>query len=231
VVPVAAVFGAFLAWFWARFLRRRRLPGRTLIISPRNSTVIAADGAVRSTQTARLELPRAELQRLWAPVNLENLGRTYWLFLSRCTLGLIRVRYTDHDRSVVLIARPLTLLRFEAPEYLLEPERGRISWQIRDGLLVSRSGAKRGGLSLEVRRDQDEADPASLTIEVEVSNFYPSIASGLSTAVYEATQAFVHVLVTHAFLRSLATLELAESKVGKLRQEDGPVDRTEPRSS
>ncbi len=150
MVPVAAVFGAFLAWIWARSLRRRRLPGRTLIISPRNSTVIAADGAVRSTQTARLQLPQADLERLWAPVNLENLGRTYWLFLSRCTLGLIRVRYTDHDRSVVLIGRPLTLLRFEAPEYLLEREHGRISWQIRDGLLVSRSGAKRGGLSLEV---------------------------------------------------------------------------------
>ena len=31
-----------------------------------------------------------------------------------------------------------------------------------------------------------------------------------------ATQSFVHVLVTHAFLRSLATLELADSKVGRL---------------
>jgi hypothetical protein len=36
---------------------------------------------------------------------------------------------------------------------------------------------------------------------------------GISTPTYEATQAFVHVLVTHAFLRSLATLELHESKI------------------
>ena len=222
MVPVAAALGALLAWIWARALRRRRLPGRTLIISPRKSTVIAADGAVRSTQTARLELPRAELERLWAPANLENLGRTYWLFLTRSTLGLIRVHYTEHDRSVALLARPLTLLRFEAPEYLLEGDRGRISWRIRDGLLVSRAGANLGGLSLEVTRtDSDsDSDPAALTIEVEVANFYPSIASGLSTAVYEATQAFIHVLVTHAFLRSLATLELAESKVGRLRPDE-----------
>ena len=31
--------------------------------------------------------------------------------------------------------------------------------------------------------------------------------------VYEATQSSIHVLVTHAFLRSLATLNLAESRV------------------
>ena len=35
--------------------------------------------------------------------------------------------------------------------------------------------------------------------------------------VYEATQSAIHVLVTHAFLRSLATLDLADSKVGPLR--------------
>ncbi len=76
---------------------------------------------------------------------------------------------------------------------------------------------------LRYQRGSEHEDPGSITIEVEVGNFYPSIASGLSIAVYEATQAFVHVLVTHAFLRSLATLELAVSKVGKLRPDD---DRT-----
>lgn len=182
--------------------------------------MIAADGAVRSAQSALLELPRADLERLWTPANLENLGRTYWLFLTRATLGLIRVRYTDDDRSVVLLGRPFTLLRFGAPEYALDPDRGRISWPIRDGLLVSRSGAERGGLALEVRRDPGQGDPATLMIDVEVANFYPAIISGVGTAVYKATQAFVHVLVTHAFLRSLATLELAESKVGRLRGDE-----------
>ena len=49
-----------------------------------------------------------------------------------------------------------------------------------------------------------------------MANFYPSIAVGFSMPVYEMTQSAVHVLVTHAFLRSLAKLELAESRVGLL---------------
>ena len=49
------------------------------------------------------------------------------------------------------------------------------------------------------------------------------IATGFSEPVYEATQSFVHVLVTHSFLRSLATLELAESRVRRLSEPDLPV--------
>ena len=52
-------------------------------------------------------------------------------------------------------------------------------------------------------------------VEVEVANFYPSIASRLSLAVYKATQSRAHVLVTHSFLRSLARLDLAPSRVGR----------------
>jgi hypothetical protein len=56
----------------------------------------------------------------------------------------------------------------------------------------------------------------NVQIEMEVSNYYPAIAVGFSTPVYEATQSSIHVLVTHAFLRSLANLDLATSKVGAL---------------
>jgi hypothetical protein len=45
---------------------------------------------------------------------------------------------------------------------------------------------------------------------------------------YEATQSAIHVLVTHAFLRSLATLNLAESKVGRLASSTGPPNQTPP---
>lgn len=223
---LAGIFGALFAWLQVRHRRRRRLPGRAVIVSPRRSTVIATDGSVRSTQAARLTLPRGDLRRLWKPANLENLGRTYWRFLSRATLGLIRVVYGHDERSVVLIARPLTLLRFEAPDYMLEPRHGRISWRIRDGLLVARSGHGSGWLSLDVtcetaagagRGESRDDDQVDIGIEVEVANFYPAIASGVGTAVYEATQAFIHVLVTHAFLRSLATLELAQSEVRRFR--------------
>jgi hypothetical protein len=191
-----------------------------VVVSPRRSTVIARDGAVHSVQSATVTLDEADLARLWTPANLENLGRTYWRFLTRVTLGLIRVVYGEDSRSVVLLARPLTLLRFDAPDYRVEHDHGNVTWKIRDGLLVARTGRGSGWLSLDVQRFQDDggasAGRAAIRIEVEVANFYPSIAAGLPTRVYEMTQSFVHVLVTHAFLRSLANLRLETSQVGSL---------------
>ncbi|MGH2860527.1 MAG: hypothetical protein ACRDLT_03360 [Solirubrobacteraceae bacterium] len=217
-MAAAASLGAFLAWLLFRDRRRRRLPARASIVSPRNSTKVAPDGSVHSVQSAHLELPRSELERLWNPPQLENLGRTYWRFLTRATLGIVRVVYSDDERSVVLLSKPLTLLRFDPPEYAMEANRGSLTWAIRDGLLVSHGGRGSGFLSVRVSRDSGVSDPAKLDIDVEVANFYPAIASRLGTPVYEATQSFVHVLVTHAFLRSLAALELEESKVGRLRR-------------
>jgi hypothetical protein len=205
----------------AAVARRRHRAGNlrahAVIVSPRESTVIARDGAVRSVHSAELTLAATDLDRLWSPPkSLENLGRTYWRFLSRVTLGLIRVVYGHDERRVVLFLRPLTLLRFDPPEYVIEPDHGNIRWRIRDGLLVARSGRGCGYLALDVRRRPGrDAEEARLRIEVEVANFYPSIASGLSQVVYEATQSNIHVLVTHAFLRSLARLQLDESKVGR----------------
>ncbi len=202
--------------------RRRRLPAHAVIVSPRKSTVVQRDGAVRSVQSAKLTLDLDDLERIWNPANLENLARTYWRFLSRVTLKLIRVVYTDDTRSVVLLGRPLTLLRFDSPEYTVEGDHGAVRWRIRDGLLVARSGRGCGFLALDVRREPPRPDGREdLLIEVEVANFYPSIAVGFSMPVYEMTQSAVHVLVTHAFLRSLAKLDLARSKVGQLADE-GP---------
>jgi hypothetical protein len=133
------------------------------------------------------------------------------------TLGLIRVVYGENERSVVLLGRLLTLLRFEAPEYVLEGDHGSVTWRIRDGLLVARGGRGCGFLRLDVRRETLEgSDQATVRIELEVANFYPAISARFSMPVYMATQSVVHVLVTHAFLRSLATLELAQSKVKRL---------------
>jgi len=162
-------------------------------------------------------MDQADVDDLLTAENIENLGRTYWRFLSRVTLGVIRVVYGTNERAVVLLARPLTLLRFEAPEYELEPNRASIGWRIRDGLLVARAGRGSGFLAIDVRRLASEGDGsrAKLRIDVEVANFYPAIAVSFSLPVYEATQSSVHVLVTHAFLRSLARLDLAKSKVGR----------------
>jgi hypothetical protein len=214
----AAVLAALTALIASRRWRRRpaRLPARAVIVSPAQSTAIARDGAVRSAQSAELTLAPEDWKRMWNATNLENLARTYWLFLSRVTAWTIRVVYDENGRSVVFLGRPLTLLRFDAPEYELERDHGKVSWRIRDGLLVARAGRGCGFLSLDVRHLGTEPDGrVKLRIEVEVANFYPAIAVGFSAPVYEATQSAIHVLVTHAFLRSLARLDLAPSKVGR----------------
>lgn len=222
MAPLALALAALAGLVAARRTRRRRLPARAVIISPRESSVIARDGAIRSVQTAELTIARRELVPLWTPTSLENLARTYWRFLSRVTCGLIRVVYGENERRVTLIARPLTLLRFEAPEYVLESDHGNVRWRIRDGLLVARAGRGCGFLALDVRRLTDDGERVTLRIEVEVANFYPAIAAGFSMPVYEATQSSIHVLVTHAFLRSLARLDIAKSKVGRFA---GPPPR------
>ncbi|HEX3688390.1 MAG TPA: hypothetical protein VHV28_01795 [Solirubrobacteraceae bacterium] len=224
---VAFVVSAAAAIF--RRQRRRRLPAQSVIVSPRRSTVIARDGGVRSVQSAVLTMAVTDLERIWTPANLENLARTYWRFLSRVTLGFIRVKYTADSRSVMLLGRPLTLLRFGAPEYTIEDDHGAVRWPIRDGLLVARGGRGSGFLALDVRREPTRAPAGTasqedLRIEVEVANFYPSIAVGFSEPVYEMTQSAVHVLVTHAFLRSLANLDLARSKTGQFADQPDAAD-------
>lgn len=174
-----------------------------------------ATGAVRSMQAADLSLSEAELDRLWSPMHLEQLARTYWRFLARVTLGLVRVRYTETKRFVLLIAAPIKLLTFMAPEYEMDAEHGLVRWRIESGLLVARHG--RGGhghLQIQVRRTPcSQEGRVRLHIEVEVANFHPAIASGISRRIYNVTQSKIHVFVTHGFLRSLARLDLAESKV------------------
>jgi len=182
-----------------------------------DSTSVEADtGAVRSVQRADLTISAAALAEIWTPAHLERLARTYWRFLTRVTLGLIRVHYDEDTRSVVLLARPLRLLTFNAPEYELDAARGLVRWRIARGLLVARRGRGRGYLQIEVRRSGPaDADRTRLHVEVEVANFYPAIASGLSLRLYNATQSRIHVIITYGFLRSLTRLDLAESRVGR----------------
>jgi hypothetical protein len=177
-----------------------------------------ATGAVRSVQKADLVIEEAALREIWTPADLERLARTYWRFLTRVTLGLIRVHYTETRRSVVLLTPPFRLITFQAPEYEMDATRGLVRWRIERGLLVSRQGRNgRGYLQIEVRRSPGEdSEHARLHVEVEVANFYPSIASRLSRPVYNATQSRIHVVVTYGFLRSLARLDLEESRVGRL---------------
>jgi len=204
---------------------------RASILNLGDETTMDANGAVRSVQAADLIMTTEQAQALWSPRQLENLARTYWRFLTRATLGLIRVKYTDEGRFVCLLFRPFVLLSFQAPEYEMDDERGIVRWRIDTGVLVSAAG--RGGngfLEIDVFRcDTDEPDKSRVHVEVEVANFYPAIASRLGRWLYVQTQSRIHVLVTHGFLRSLAKLQLAQSRVGRLaRIEDLPDPGNRP---
>jgi hypothetical protein len=225
-VAVILVVAALLFGFARRLLNREQHIAQAVIADPHDATTIdARTGAVRSIQAADLYLPEDALREIWTPHHLERLARTYWRFLTRVTLGLIRVKYTEGERSVVLLFRPLRLLTFRAPEYEMDEHRGVVRWRIARGLLVARAGRRKDGyLQIDVRRcDSEDPRRARLHVEVEVANFYPAIASGVGRWVYNETQSRIHVIVTHGFLRSLARLDLAESRVGRFaRIEDVP---------
>jgi hypothetical protein len=220
IAPLVVV----LAALWAIAVRRRAtLPAAIHIVDPEGGPTIDADGAARSVQAAELRIPAPALVALWSPTSLERLARTYWRFLERCSLGLIRVAYSDRDRAVVLLCRPFVLIAFDPPEYELTADRGVVRWQIRGGALVSHRQDRRGGfLQIDVRRiDDADADHQTIHVEVAVLSFYPAIANALSPRLYAATQSAIHVLVTHGFLRSLARLDLAQSRTGRFRGDGG----------
>jgi hypothetical protein len=198
--------------------RDRRALGRVTIVEVPQSGY-SEDGALGSRQEAEVTVPRAELEKIWRPEYLERLARTYWSFLSRFSLGLIRVLYSEDSRDVVFLRRPFVLLRFHKPEYQYNSDGGTVTWPINRGVLVARRGRGRGFLRLSVHRKpaEDGADEVTVVVSSEVVNFYPTLATRLSRWFYEQTQLRIHVIVTHAFLRSLANLELEPSRVGALR--------------
>ncbi len=209
-----------------RALGRPTRIGEAVIGPLHDDTRIDASGAVHSVQSADMKMPVAAIDAIWSPLNLERLARTYWRFLSRCTLGLIRVQYADDSRTVVLIHSPLVLLTFGSPEYEMDGQRGVVRWRIQSGVLVAPPGVGAGGyLEIDVRR-RPSADQGSvnLHVEVEVANYYPRIAQALTQWAYAVTQSRIHVIVTYGFLRSIARLNLAPSKVGRFAR---PADRPE----
>jgi hypothetical protein len=237
LVPVAAAGGLIALYaVGSRVLRarlaRRHQVGEAIIDRLKDDTrVDPVTGAVRSVQSADVILPEEELDKLWTPMHLEQLARTYWRFLSRATLGLVRVKYTERERYVVLLFRPLELLAFRAPEYEIDGSHGVVRWRIMRGVLVARHGHDRDGyLEIEVRRrPSDRPGRGCLHVEVEVANFYPAIASSIGRWFYTATQSRIHVIVCYGFLRSLARLDLAESRVGRFASPgDGAVLQAPP---
>jgi hypothetical protein len=213
-------------------LNRFKRIGRAVIRDPADHTrTDPATGAVTSIQAAEISLPTEAVDEIWTPMHLERLARTYWRFLTRCTLGIIRVKYTEAERYVCVLFRPFVLLSFKAPEYEMDATRGIVRWNIDRGVLVSREGRGRGHLEIDVQRRPPLADGRTvLHVEVEVANFYPTLAFRIGRWFYANTQSRIHVIVTHGFLRSLARMDLAESRVGRLATVDEvPDPQTPPR--
>jgi hypothetical protein len=214
-----------------RLLAGRRLARRRVRILRVPAPESEADGPISSKQAAEITLPRAELERIWTPENLERLARTYWSFLTRFSLGILRVLYSESARDVVVLTRPFVLLRFRKPEYTMGSDGGAVTWRIDRGLLVAPAGRGRGYLRLSVSRDPEaQGDEVVATVTSEVVNFYPLIAgwgwfSRIGRLIYDQTQLRIHVLVTHAFMRSLAKLELEPSRVGALSPAERPLSR------
>ena len=208
-----------------RLIRRhRQARARVTIVREERHSPASPDGSVTTKQVADVTLPRAELDRIWSPAYLERLARTYWRFLTRVSGGLLRVLYSDDAREVVLLTRPFVLLRFHAPEYEAAGDRGAVTWRIDRGLLVAPAGRSRGYLRISVQRPPETervGDEVTGRVSSEVANFYPTIGgwgwfARIGRHLYAITQLRIHVVVTHAFLRSLARLDLAESRVGAL---------------
>jgi hypothetical protein len=197
----------------------------------------ADDGSVTTRQVAVVTVPRDALERLWTAENLENLARTYWAFLIRISRGLLKIRYGPDSREIVALGF-IVLLRFHTPDYEMGANRGCVTWRINKGFLVAPGGRNKGHLRICVERPPELNGDGEVPVLVssEVGAFVPLLSfpglrllSGVGRWFYKQTQLRVHVIVTHAFLRSLANLELEQSQVGALRlsSPDQPTE-TEP---
>ena len=210
--------------------RRRQARARVRIVDVPHSET-SEDGSVTTVQAAEVTLPRRELERIWSPEYLERLARTYWRFLTRVSLGLLRVLYTPDSREIVLLTRPFVLLRFFAPEYEISDDGGTVTWRINRGLLVAPAGRGKGYLRISVFRPKrdDGVELVTALVSSEVASFYPLIRgwgwfSRIGGYVYRITQLRIHVIVTHAFLRSLARMDLAPSVVRALAPAEDPEE-------
>ena len=202
----------------------RPLPARVRIVDVAEQGH-AEDGSVTTRQEAEVVIPRATLEKLWNAENLENLARTYWAFLTRVFMGALSVRYGEGYREIRLFG-VLVLLRFHQPDYETTPTRGVVTWRIHKGILVAPGGRDKGHLRIAVERPEELNGDDEVTVRVssEVGAFVPMLSlyglralSGFGRWLYRQTQLRIHVIVTHAFLRSLGNLELEQSRVGALR--------------
>ena len=127
-----------------RLLERHRRARARVTIDPRpRSRTARRTASTGSRQVAEVTLPQAELEKLWSPEHLERLARTYWSFLSRFSLGLIRVLYTRGLARGRVPAPPVRAAPLPQARVRLQPRR-------RHGHLADRP--RRAGRAPRARR-------------------------------------------------------------------------------
>lgn len=164
-------------------------------------------GAVSSVQEAELQVNEPP-ERLVSRSFLERAAHAYWRLIRRFTAGLVRISSDGGDLCVVLLARPLVLLRFHAPEYEVSRRAGSVRWRIRRGVLVAREGRDKGSLLLSVSVLEEAPGSSRIHVRMEVQNFYPWLRgtgafARIGVWVYAQTQQRIHRAVTRGFLRRL----------------------------
>jgi hypothetical protein len=137
------------------------------------------------------------------------MGHSYWRFVARRSLGLIRAMEEPDGRVSLLVrATRLNLLCFDPPRYERDASGASATWRIAGGALVMRRGRGHGFLRLTLGRPTGPPESKTIRAAMEVRGFYPLLrGSGrlaiAGAALYNLTQRVVHRAMARAYLRSL----------------------------
>ena len=99
-------------------------------------------------------------------------------------------------------------------------------------MLVAPPGVDADGyLEIDVERHTTDDPDRRAARRGRGRQLYPRIASTFTQWAYAVTQSRIHVLVTYGFLRSVAKLDLAPSKVGRFEELSEVPDPSGPTPS
>jgi uncharacterized protein YbjT (DUF2867 family) len=175
---------------------------------PEDAYHVPATGPVESTNKAEYLVPESA-QGAPRPEEIEDLGRGYWSFVARHSLGLIRATEADGGRiDLFLRGTRLNLLRFDPPRCEPEEGGGTVTWPIAGGALALEGEDGRGLLRFELEQTHSDRGATTLRATMEVRGFYPLLrgrgaVAPLGARFYSLTQRVVHRAMTRAYLRSL----------------------------
>ena len=213
-------------------------PARACKIVQVPSPATTADGSVTTEQTAEVTLPRARARPDLDP-GVPRAPGAHLLALPHAGLARPAARALHRrlarDRGAHPAVRAAALPRARVRDQR-RLRHGHLADR-RTGCSCARAGAARAtcglGRGARARATAARARPPC-TVTSEVANFYPRIAgwgwfARIGRLVYRFTQLRIHVIVTHAFLRSLARLDLravrrsAALSAGEALAERSPV--------